>query len=1488
MSQMIDLGPGGEETLQRLRDVYDLTDTYEPCLLLSEHSGALAEVRARLAEHVGRVELWEPEADLLDRARALAGTLGAEEPKPVIWVEQAEFEPEAWARALASLNWKRETFIKEAPWVWVLGGPGELLDLFKSQAPDLLSGVSVRLNVPEPRILPAGSRRFRWLHLSDFHFEAAVRWQREATLQGLLRHAEKLVEEDRVPDFVFITGDIAQSGKRKEYEQAELFFRELAKTLKLEPKEHFFFVPGNHDVDRSKIEFVDRTIVQGLKDQDSIEDLFADKEGMKLLARRLEEYYAFTERLLGPVRAWRETRPYRVDVREVGGVEVGILQLNSAWVSGPDDEARGLLVGEAQLRDVLEEAADTFVRIALVHHPIADLREFDQERISSLLGAPGGAHFLLRGHRHKGRALNVGSPDGVVMELAAGAAYTLDRWPRGFLETEVDLAAGAAKVGFFGYSDSGRGFWARDTKLYERAPEGIWEVALPAELRLAGETPAPTTGPLSASRRATLTERYRQAAAAYHGTIRFLGFADSRPRLNVQVPEIFVPLKLREFELDGEEPLVWETAELLRYLLEGQDGKHPTRRAVVLGDPGSGKTTLCRFATVVLAGDAELDGFEVPAEVLPLFLPFREYVRQCRENGDLSLLAFLEEQARGPLGLSFPEGFLEEALDAGNAVLLLDGLDEVGSAGEREEMRSRVSVFARQYPRVPMLVTSRIAGYDDAPLRQRKEREVWAFRHFRIDPFDDAALRDFVQHWYEAQEASDPVARERGITELTAALEADPRVQDLARNPMLATLIALVHRYEAHLPGERAKLYELCIKTLLETWPKARRRAFREIDEGLQRAYLEDLAYRMQLAREAHQGEVTIERDKLYAWLKEIIIERGELGKPPEVVERITEQWVRYLEEGTGLFVEQQPGIFAFFHLSFMEYLAARGMEKAEALEERVAKHHKDSKWREVCLLAVGGRATDRIFLEKLYERLSESSSRTRWSFLLSCLKEEVAFVEEREMIMREAGKEALGYPPAFWYEKQRVVEDILRFSVRHSEWLKKWLDRQLEQAAGDDLRGVIALIFPSVKEILEVLGRRSDVHLAAVDLLDYWPQLEVAHWAVKRISKPAAFGWGRSSAAELQVWRSLAAFNPSTGGEKLAPGLLVGLVSAGVRAIDTACQQLGWPGGGGKPTDVALSPAIRVEPRSIVVRCFPRWPNYLRVCVSNERDYFALGVARNAALRVAESLVEDVNWRFSIPFILDMALAYARQRILRAVSGKARSPPSGSQPYSTDPNEMVRNAKELFEFSSSVLGPIVSGWVLPEKINEWLNSRPDLLRTSPDLEALLEARVTKKKKAVEEWAAMMITRFSAEASVAGLVDFGDEDMPAEIYARRRLDNACLLHLWPGLDEKLGPRPCPDHLALYLALGWTQSTTTWQWPPSERWVELLGGPPPEHWMPRSQWHLAWMLHYSQATTDPKYKEHHRALDEALEEGLTDEERPGLAEALRELFPPMAE
>ncbi|MCP4658328.1 MAG: NACHT domain-containing protein, partial [bacterium] len=718
MRRALHLGPAGEQVARELLDGYVLNSFFEPSLLLSAHPSALDEARRRMAEHAGRLIHWGPGRDLLARTEALAEELGpsdemAPDERPVIWLQQTTFEAEDWSYALHSLNGHRGTYHRTAPWMWVLAGPDELLPIAREQASHLMPSVVTRWLPDKPALPPrlaAPDRPVRWLHLSDFHFQGLKKWDQQATLKALLRHAGDLRERDLAPDLVLVTGDVAASGQRKEYEQAERFFTALAETLDLDPADRFFIVPGNHDVDRGAIG-PEEHVLRGIETQEEIEKVLTDPQMMGMLSRRLEAFYAFTERFLGPARGWRPERPWRVDVRDVAGVAVGILQLNSAWASGTNDEP-GLLVGKAQVQDAIEQTPDAFLRIALVHHPIADLRDVDRKQLETLIGGDE-VHFLLRGHLHRSRSAVAETPDGLLVELAAGAVYPGGDYPKTHLLTETDLSAGQGRVHFFRFSDERKGFWAPDTLVYQKTRDGVWTFPLAAHLKIDTEAPA-SVGELSDARRSTLAARYRAAAAAVHGTPRFVGLASHRPRPNVRVPELFVPLRLKVWGT-GEDAPGWTTAELIARLAEPVENGEAAR-VVVLGGPGSGKTTLCRFAVVCLAGEGPREYAALGQELLPLFLPLRDYVRACNEGEDRSLLDFLVDEARNRLQVPAPRNFFGHALDEGRAVLLLDGFDEVGSAGEREGMRERVQALCRLYPRTPVLLTSRTAGYEDAPV----------------------------------------------------------------------------------------------------------------------------------------------------------------------------------------------------------------------------------------------------------------------------------------------------------------------------------------------------------------------------------------------------------------------------------------------------------------------------------------------------------------------------------------------------------------------------------------------------------------------------------------------------------------------------------------------------------------------------------------------------------------------------------------------------
>lgn len=92
---------------------------------------------------------------------------------------------------------------------------------------------------------------FRWIHLSDFHFTASDPYDSNTVLKPLFTEIERRRQVGFLADAVFATGDIANSGKAAEYQQATAFFDALLKAAGLD-KSRLFVVPGNHDLDKPK------------------------------------------------------------------------------------------------------------------------------------------------------------------------------------------------------------------------------------------------------------------------------------------------------------------------------------------------------------------------------------------------------------------------------------------------------------------------------------------------------------------------------------------------------------------------------------------------------------------------------------------------------------------------------------------------------------------------------------------------------------------------------------------------------------------------------------------------------------------------------------------------------------------------------------------------------------------------------------------------------------------------------------------------------------------------------------------------------------------------------------------------------------------------------------------------------------------------------------------------------------------------------------
>ena len=334
------------------------------------------------------------------------------------------------------------------------------------------------------------SNTLTWLHLSDLHMRRDELHNLQVVLRALWHDLPGQVERagGRL-DFIVFTGDIAYSGKDEQYKLAEEhFFNPLLETTDLSPME-LFLVPGNHDVDWSLISQLHPNIPLSLDNRDKVTELLSDEGRRRLLLTPMSSYARFVKRYFGPVSDHQMIRdePY-YSVQHVGSEapSVALIGLNSAWLSGFTKDARGdvndygsLLIGDKQIGDAIRETDEATIRIALMHHPLSWLKQFDQRDVKRWLQPS--CDFVLRGHLHDPDFVEEKALGRDTITIPAGTVYQSREWLNGYNVVQLNFKSGKGKIWLFRYSEA-RHEWVEDVMSTGKGTDGTVEFDLPGAL----------------------------------------------------------------------------------------------------------------------------------------------------------------------------------------------------------------------------------------------------------------------------------------------------------------------------------------------------------------------------------------------------------------------------------------------------------------------------------------------------------------------------------------------------------------------------------------------------------------------------------------------------------------------------------------------------------------------------------------------------------------------------------------------------------------------------------------------------------------------------------------------------------------------------------------------------------------------------------------------------------------------------------------------
>ena len=385
-------------------------------------------------------------------------------------------------------------------------------------------------------------------------------------------------------------------------------------------------------------------------------------------------------------------------------------------------------------------------------------------------------------------------------------------------------------------------------------------------------------------------------------------------------------------------------------------------RSVILGDPGTGKSTLLRCVLLDLLSTEPR--YETCAlrwgQYLPVWIPFAMWTRLVVESETKSslsdvLTAWLSK-------VSAEEDLItlvQQALEDSRLLLFVDGLDEWSDETAARTALALLEQFVGER-NVPAIASSRPLGY--ARISEPSNR----WREARLAGLTNEQQYILAERWFlhrsNAFAVPDEDSESSTIRQTRAKAEASEHIQDLHRDvrlsrlaevPLLLNGLIALAIQKIHLPRSRFKAYEELTRLLLDEQPKRRKKAAyaRRTTESLSPENRERALARLAWKIHDSSGSDALDRAIAQNVLQDFC--ENHLYKTPEKALDIAEELLAIGgAEAVGIVVEKSPVDIGFLHRSFQEFLAAKYLSNLpfEQQKEAVKERFGNPQWHDVFL----------------------------------------------------------------------------------------------------------------------------------------------------------------------------------------------------------------------------------------------------------------------------------------------------------------------------------------------------------------------------------------------------------------------------------------------------------------------------------------------------------------------------------------------------------
>ena len=326
-------------------------------------------------------------------------------------------------------------------------------------------------------------------------------------------------------------------------------------------------------------------------------------------------------------------------------------------------------------------------------------------------------------------------------------------------------------------------------------------------------------------------------------------------------------------------------------------------RAVILGNPGSGKTTVLLKEAVNIARQRLL-GDDVP---LPVYVALKD-INTDNTLGDHinALLSALN---------------MQDGLQEGEVIFFLDGLNEVASEC-RKDVSHTISKLSNEAPECSIILSSRLYGY----------KKDYGFHEYELRNFDISSIREYIVKSTEDEK-------------LFFLLKSNPTMMELCKTPLLLSMTVDLYKQSGQTPDMRSTLYEQFIM-----YQTGKMKGCSTADKKLIVDALSSLAFGMRCG-----GYISDRMETLVNVLSDYVPK----GKGQQMAYLVLKSGLLIVNDS----LSGRPYI-SFIHETFQEYLSARRIAVLFLSEGKFPVDVTHIQWREtmrlvgeILLERIGGKA---------------------------------------------------------------------------------------------------------------------------------------------------------------------------------------------------------------------------------------------------------------------------------------------------------------------------------------------------------------------------------------------------------------------------------------------------------------------------------------------------------------------------------------------------